>query len=109
MAFPAVYSVLSLLGKRLCEVRNRTMPTADELQPVKSENESVANQDQAGQVADQNRRSEEDRRSPVERRRSARGLFEVRARRSHGITDRRQTERRSSLRSLFGFLRSRST
>ncbi len=42
-----------------------------------------------------NRRSSE-RRQPAERRRSARGLFELRARRDRIVEDRRQTERRAS-------------
>lgn len=45
---------------------------------------------------DETRRSGVDRRADDERRRSARGLFELRARREGSTSDRRQRERRGS-------------
>lgn len=59
--------------------------------------------DAAGEQA--NRRSEDDRRSASERRRSARGLFELRARRDRVVEDRRQLERRHTSRFRLAFWR----
>ena len=57
----------------------------------------------------ENRRSEEDRRG-TDRRRSARGLFEVRARRDRVTSDRRQEKRRGNDGKLrFAFWRRRTT
>jgi len=53
---------------------------------------------------DDNRRSDGDRRAE-DRRRSARGLFELRARRDRLVNDRRQTERRSPARFRLAFWR----
>ena len=57
--------------------------------------------------AEESRRSGEDRRVDNERRRSARGLFELRARREGLVADRRQGDRRGSTgsRSWFAFWR----
>ncbi|MEM9622949.1 MAG: hypothetical protein AAF993_14960 [Pseudomonadota bacterium] len=52
-----------------------------------------------------NRRSADDRRATVDRRRSARGLFELRARRDRIVEDRRQLERRDSGRFRLAFWR----
>ena len=51
------------------------------------------------------RRAEEDRRRPRERRRSAKGLFELRARRDRVVEDRRQADRRSGPRFKLAFWR----
>lgn len=57
--------------------------------------------------AEESRRSGEDRREDNERRRSARGLFELRARREGVVADRRQGDRRGAngSRSWFAFWR----
>ena len=52
----------------------------------------------------ENRRSTQDRRAE-DRRRSTRGLFEVRARRDRVVGDRRQRQRRSVSRLKFSFWR----
>ena len=59
------------------------------------------------QVPYDEKRSEGDRRGSNERRRSAKGLFELRARRDRVSTDRRQTDRRgeNTRRSWFAFWR----
>jgi hypothetical protein len=60
------------------------------------------------QVLNSEKRADGDRRDRSERRRSAKGLFELRARRAKAASDRRQTERRGSEgagRSWFAFWR----
>ncbi|XOV83896.1 MAG: hypothetical protein ACFHXK_02030 [bacterium] len=55
-----------------------------------------------------NRRSESDRRAE-DRRRSAQGLFELRARRDRVVEDRRRTDRRDGPRWRFAFWRRHQT
>lgn len=55
----------------------------------------------------EDRRTDSDRRG-TDRRRSARGLFELRARRDRVVEDRRQLERRSPARARFAFWRRRA-
>jgi len=57
----------------------------------------------------ENRRQSEDRRARPERRRSALGLFELRAKRDKIVEDRRQTQRRAGSRFRFAFWRRTST
>jgi len=63
-----------------------------------------ADSEQRSTMEKDNRRAERDRRAE-DRRRSARGLFEVRARRDRSVTDRRQTDRRSPARFRLAFWR----
>jgi hypothetical protein len=70
---------------------------------------SAYRQDQAEQTEPQdgnNRRGDGDRRAE-DRRRSAKGLFELRARRDRVVEDRRQLERRSAGRFRLAFWRKR--
>ena len=76
----------------------------DRMKPEKADSIDNAGVENSVESAEE-RRAEADRRRPRERRRSAKGLFELRARRDRIVEDRRQADRRGGPRFKLAFWR----